>query len=236
MERIEDKPEGKFMTAIFGEKGPNYYSYIVVEEDGKERRIELTEAIQEALATVSLKEKKALELRFGLLDGRSRTLKEVSQELLGVTGSRAQQIVAKALRKLRYPSRSRPLRQFIVLSPEKINHLKKEIDRLRDENRSLNEGNQRLKKILEGCGVTEEDVEGIKPENLASAAKALKEDREALQSLISRFPKKLVWNSIRRRGVTELSKLKDLVRSGEIRTFRNISERGEEFLKEILQK
>lgn len=113
MESIKDKPEARLMGAIFGENDLGYRPYIVVEDESK-RRIGLTETIQEVLMTLSFKQRKALELRFGLLDGRSRTLKEVGRELSMVTPERARQIEARALRRLRHPSRSRYLRQFIV--------------------------------------------------------------------------------------------------------------------------
>jgi len=228
MERIKDKPEGKLMAAIFGEKCPDCYSYIVVAEDSVKRIIKLAEGVQLTLATLSFKERKALELRFGLLDGRPRTLPEVGRELAMVTGSRAQQIVAKALRRLRHPSRTKYLKQFFILSPEEMNAFREDIKGLREQNTLLNESNERLKKVLKGCGVTEEEIEDTNPQSL-------KDDRQALQNLIARFPNNRVWNSIRRE-VTELSKLKNLVRSGEIRTFRNLGRRSEEFLKEILQK
>ena len=72
----------------------------------------LREQLEEVLATLTGREKKVLELRFGLEDGRSRTLEEVGQHF-GVTRERIRQIEAKALRKLRHPSRSRRLKDFL---------------------------------------------------------------------------------------------------------------------------
>lgn len=72
----------------------------------------LKEQVDEVLHTLSERERRVLELRFGLSDGRSRTLEEVGGEF-GVTRERIRQIEAKALRKLRHPSRSRKLRDFL---------------------------------------------------------------------------------------------------------------------------
>ncbi len=68
--------------------------------------------IMEVLDSLSGREKRVLELRFGLLDGRARTLEEVGREF-GVTRERIRQIEAKALRKLRHPSRSKRLRDYL---------------------------------------------------------------------------------------------------------------------------
>ena len=70
------------------------------------------EQLDEVLETLTVREKKVLELRFGLEDGRSRTLEEVGQHF-GVTRERIRQIEAKALRKLRHPSRSKRLKDFL---------------------------------------------------------------------------------------------------------------------------
>ena len=72
----------------------------------------LREQLDEVLETLTLRDKKVLELRFGLEDGRSRTLEEVGQHF-GVTRERIRQIEAKALRKLRHPSRSKRLKDFL---------------------------------------------------------------------------------------------------------------------------
>lgn len=72
----------------------------------------LKEQLLEVLETLTPREKKVLELRFGLADGRTRTLEEVGKEF-NVTRERIRQIEAKALRKLRHPSRSKKLRDFL---------------------------------------------------------------------------------------------------------------------------
>ena len=72
----------------------------------------LKEQVSEVLDTLTERESRVLQLRFGLEDGRGRTLEEVGREF-GVTRERIRQIEAKALRKLRHPTRSRKLRDFL---------------------------------------------------------------------------------------------------------------------------
>ncbi len=72
----------------------------------------LKEQIEEVLQALTPREQRVLRLRFGLEDGRSRTLEEVGQEF-NVTRERIRQIEAKALRKLRHPSRSRKLKDYL---------------------------------------------------------------------------------------------------------------------------
>ena len=72
----------------------------------------LREQLEEVLVTLTEREQKVLRLRFGLDDGRARTLEEVGKEFK-VTRERIRQIEAKALRKLRHPSRSRRLRDYL---------------------------------------------------------------------------------------------------------------------------
>ena len=74
----------------------------------------LKEQLREVLSTLTEREQKVLRLRFGLDDGRARTLEEVGKEF-NVTRERIRQIEAKALRKLRHPSRSRKLKDFLEI-------------------------------------------------------------------------------------------------------------------------
>ena len=72
----------------------------------------LKEQLADVLKTLTPREEKVLRLRFGLEDGRPRTLEEVGKEF-NVTRERIRQIEAKALRKLRHPSRSKKLKDFL---------------------------------------------------------------------------------------------------------------------------
>ena len=73
--------------------------------------VSLKEQIEEALKTLTEREAKVLKMRFGLGDGNEHTLEEVGQQFK-VTRERIRQIEAKALRKLKHPSRSRKLKSF----------------------------------------------------------------------------------------------------------------------------
>jgi len=79
--------------------------------DAATRRL-LKEQIDGVLSSLTPREQRVLQLRFGLEDGRSRTLEEVGKEF-NVTRERIRQIEAKALRKLRHPSRSRKLKDYL---------------------------------------------------------------------------------------------------------------------------
>jgi len=72
----------------------------------------LKEQIDGVLSSLTPRERRVLQLRFGLEDGRSRTLEEVGKEF-NVTRERIRQIEAKALRKLRHPTRSRKLKDYL---------------------------------------------------------------------------------------------------------------------------
>ena len=77
-----------------------------------ERFLALKEELEEAMASLTERERNVIKLRFGLDDGKTRTLEEVGKEF-NVTRERIRQIEAKALRKLRHPSRSRKLKDFL---------------------------------------------------------------------------------------------------------------------------
>ena len=72
----------------------------------------LKEQLEDVMSTLTPREEKVLKLRFGLEDGKTRTLEEVGREFQ-VTRERIRQIEAKALRKLRHPSRSKKLRDYM---------------------------------------------------------------------------------------------------------------------------
>jgi len=97
----EDSNLGDFIADEGGEAPPDAASYQM-----------LRESMEDVLSTLSERERLVLRLRFGLDDGRSRTLEEVGNEFK-VTRERIRQIEAKALRKLRHPSRSHKLRDYL---------------------------------------------------------------------------------------------------------------------------
>jgi len=97
----DDSHLGDFITDEEAESPEESASFIL-----------LREHLDGILGTLTEREEKVLRLRFGLNDGRPRTLEEVGQEF-GVTRERIRQIEAKALRKLRHPSRSKKLKDYI---------------------------------------------------------------------------------------------------------------------------
>lgn len=104
-----DLPIGEEEETTLGELVP--YEGEMSVEDAVAQQV-LRERLDEVLQTLSSREQKVLRLRFGLDDGRERTLEQVGQEF-GVTRERIRQIEAKALRKLRHPSRSRKFKDFL---------------------------------------------------------------------------------------------------------------------------
>ena len=100
-----------------GEEEDSYLGDFVEDENSPEpsaaaSKMLLQEQLDEVMDSLTDREKRVLELRFGIEDGRSRTLEEVGKEF-GVTRERIRQIEAKALRKLRHPSRSKMLKDYL---------------------------------------------------------------------------------------------------------------------------
>ena len=94
------KPSADLAAALVGSERVTSFRFDVIDETGA------------VLDTLTPREEKVLRLRFGLDDGHQRTLEEVGKEF-NVTRERIRQIEAKALRKLRHPSRSETLRSFL---------------------------------------------------------------------------------------------------------------------------
>jgi RNA polymerase primary sigma factor len=104
-----DGPVGDEESSSLGEFIPDEESPSPIEAAARQM---LREQVQRALTSLSEREREVLELRFGLKDGKDHTLEEVSR-YFDVTRERIRQIEAKALRKLRHPSRSRQLRDYL---------------------------------------------------------------------------------------------------------------------------
>jgi len=104
-----ETPVGKEEDTKFSEFIPDENTLSPFESASREL---LKENLDEVLNTLNDRERKVLELRFGIEDGKSRTLEEVGKEF-GVTRERIRQIEAKALRKLRHPSRSKRLKDYL---------------------------------------------------------------------------------------------------------------------------
>ena len=113
--RVAQEPVS--LETPIGEEEDSHLGDFIPDEDASEPAEAasftlLKEQLVEVLSTLTPREEKVLRLRFGLEDGRSRTLEEVGKEF-NVTRERIRQIEAKALRKLRHPSRSKKLKDFL---------------------------------------------------------------------------------------------------------------------------
>ena len=121
VDRVQDilkiAQEPVSLETPIGEEEDSHLGDFIPDEDASEPSEAasftlLKEQLMEVLATLTPREEKVLRLRFGLEDGRTRTLEEVGREF-NVTRERIRQIEAKALRKLRHPSRSKKLKDFL---------------------------------------------------------------------------------------------------------------------------
>ena len=109
--RVAQEPVS--LETPIGEEEDSHLGDFIPDEDAPApSHTMLKEQLAEVLSTLTPREEKVLRLRFGLEDGRSRTLEEVGKEF-NVTRERIRQIEAKALRKLRHPSRSKKLKDFL---------------------------------------------------------------------------------------------------------------------------
>ena len=113
--RVAQEPVS--LETPIGEEEDSHLGDFIPDEDALEpadaaSHALLKELLNEVLTSLTPREEKVLKLRFGLIDGRSRTLEEVGKEF-NVTRERIRQIEAKALRKLRHPSRSKKLKDCL---------------------------------------------------------------------------------------------------------------------------
>jgi RNA polymerase primary sigma factor len=113
--RVLEEPMS--LDSPVGNEDSSQLGDFIEDEDAQEpmdaaAREMLRESVKNALAVLSERERQVLELRFGLVDGKDHTLEEVGQ-YFNVTRERIRQIESKALRKLRHPTRSRHLRDFL---------------------------------------------------------------------------------------------------------------------------
>ncbi|HRL14632.1 MAG TPA: sigma-70 family RNA polymerase sigma factor, partial [Aggregatilineales bacterium] len=106
-----DQPIGQEDSSLFGDFIPD--DKVLGPVDAATRQL-LKDQIRQALGVLSDREREVLEMRFGLQDGQDHTLEEVGKHF-GVTRERIRQIEAKALRKLRHPTRSRQLRDYLEM-------------------------------------------------------------------------------------------------------------------------
>ena len=114
---LKSAQEPVSLETPIGEEEDSHLGDFIPDEDASEPSEAasfslLKEQLMSVLATLTPREEKVLRLRFGIEDGRTRTLEEVGKEF-NVTRERIRQIEAKALRKLRHPSRSKKLRDFL---------------------------------------------------------------------------------------------------------------------------
>ena len=220
--------EERFLAVIFGQPDIGCYPYVWREKDGGEdeicvektgyavRKVDLVREIQDILETLEKRSRRILNLRFGLEDGKCRTQKEISKEY-GVTHTRIGQIIHRSLLRLRHPTRSRRLKEFIIPSPE---------ERFKEKQKILN-----LEKELE-----RQTSVFYNREDERRLAVALKQASDAYQKehglVIS--PYNRIHNALRRQNMLQLAQLQKTPEQ-DIRSFRNIGKESFEVIKNALQ-
>lgn len=238
---------GTLMAAIFGEKSIRCYPYIYQERqevgevevgEGEEEieeifiagiaqevvKVPLNKVIQVVLEDLNEKERQVLNLRFGLKDGKLKTHKEIAAEFK-VSGARIGQIIERSLRKLRHPSRSRRLRNFLIPTQE---------ERFREKQRLID-----LEEQIRNLKEAKELTQNKDREALEKDTKALEEALEiAAVNYQARWggisPYKRIHNALRHGGITQLSQLKALNRR-ELYQLRNVGKKSLDFLQELLR-
>ncbi len=229
-----NQADGTLMAAIFGEKSIRCYPYIYQERqevgEGEETeeifvagiayevvKVPLNKMIQVVLEDLNEKERQVLDLRFGLTDGKLKSYKEIAPEFK-VSRARIGQIIERSLRKLRHPSRSRRLREFLIPTPE---------ERFKEKQR------------LTGL---EKQEQNLKEEEKLAQNNDRKALEEALEITAANYqekwggisPYRRIHNALSRGGITQLSQLKALKRR-ELSHLRNIGTKSLDFLQEVLQ-
>lgn len=240
---------GTLMAAIFGEKSIRCYPYIYqerqevgeVEVGEAEEEIEeifiadithevvkvpLNKMIQVVLEDLNEKERKVLNLRFGLKDGKLRTHKEIAAEFK-VSGARIGQIIERSLRKLRHPSRSHRLKGFLVPTQAERFREKQRLIGLEEQIRSLNEAKELTQTRNKDREALEKDKKALE-EALEITAANYQEKCGGIS------PYRRIHNALRHGGITQLSQLKALNRR-ELYQLRNVGKKSIDFLQELLR-
>lgn len=221
--------EERFLSVVFGLSDIRCYPYVWREKENGEneiwvektgypvQRADLAREIQDVLETLGEKPKRIMNLRFGIKDGKCQTQRAIARECGGVTGARIGQIIQRSLQRLRHPTRSRRLREFIIPSPEeRFKERQKILGLERELNRHISafydrEDEKRLADLLKRASDNYQKEHGL---------------------VIS--PYNRIHNALRRQNMLQLSELRR-VPEQDIRSFRNVGKESFEVIKNALQ-
>lgn len=196
-ERIQERKSNPILNGIYIDEDESVLQEEKIKIDVAGQQEMLKNDIEKVLDTLTEKEKKVLEMRFGLEDGNARTLKEIGKEF-GVTEERIRQIEAKAFRKLRHPSRARRLEDFMDdIDSEEWNKYNGGYDEIRKKNeivdgikvesfnfsKKKNETNSQVqqKQLKEDEIFKEDNIDSTKEEIELKEDEYLYEEREQLE-------------------------------------------------------